>query len=81
MGWVVHNFGLSSVPVMGAIGLGATLLGILIKPTVPMVCHHDEQKRKNIFKVFYCKETLLFLLVASLLEGSHGGYYFFSTVY
>lgn len=81
MGWVVHNFGVSSVPVMGAIGLGATLLGILIKPTIPMVCHHDEQKRKNIFKVLCCKETLLFLLVASLLEGSHGGYYFFSTVY
>ncbi|WP_305815522.1 3-phenylpropionate MFS transporter [Photobacterium leiognathi] len=82
MGWVIQHFGVSAVPVMGAVGLGATFIGTLMKPSVPMVCHHNEEEKKpNIFKVLCCKETLVFLLVASLLEGSHGGYYFFSTVY
>ncbi|WP_305405537.1 3-phenylpropionate MFS transporter [Photobacterium leiognathi] len=82
MGWVIQHFGVSAVPVMGAIGLGATFIGTLMKPSVPMVCHHNEEEKKpNIFKVLCCKETLVFLLVASLLEGSHGGYYFFSAVY
>ncbi|WP_305461110.1 3-phenylpropionate MFS transporter [Photobacterium leiognathi] len=82
MGWVIQHFGVSAVPVMGAVGLGATFIGTLMKPSVPMVCHHNEEEKKpNIFKVLFCKETLVFLLVASLLEGSHGGYYFFSTVY
>ncbi|WP_434137775.1 3-phenylpropionate MFS transporter [Photobacterium leiognathi] len=82
MGWVIQHFGVGAVPVMGAVGLGATFIGTLMKPSVPMVCHHNEEEKKpNIFKVLCCKETLVFLLVASLLEGSHGGYYFFSTVY
>ncbi|WP_305419963.1 3-phenylpropionate MFS transporter [Photobacterium leiognathi] len=82
MGWVIQHFGVSAVPVMGAVGLGATFIGTLMKPSVQMVCHHNEEEKKpNIFKVLCCKETLVFLLVASLLEGSHGGYYFFSTVY
>ncbi|WP_305838456.1 3-phenylpropionate MFS transporter [Photobacterium leiognathi] len=82
MGWVIQHFGVSAVPVMGAVGLGATFIGTLMKPSVPMVCHHNEEEKKpNIFKVLCCKETLVFLLVASLPEGSHGGYYFFSTVY
>ncbi|WP_318432580.1 3-phenylpropionate MFS transporter [Photobacterium leiognathi] len=82
MGWVIQHFGVSAVPVMGAVGLGATFIGTLMKPSVPMVCHHNEEEKKpNIFKVLCCRETLVFLLVASLLEGSHGGYYFFSTVY
>ncbi|PSW56265.1 3-phenylpropionate MFS transporter [Photobacterium leiognathi] len=82
MGWVIQHFGVSAVPVMGAVGLGATFIGTLMKLSVPMVCHHNEEEKKpNIFKVLCCKETLVFLLVASLLEGSHGGYYFFSTVY
>ncbi|PSU94595.1 3-phenylpropionate MFS transporter [Photobacterium leiognathi subsp. mandapamensis] len=82
MGWVIQHFGVSAVPVMGAVGLGATFIGTLMNPSVSMVCHHNEEEKKpNIFKVLCCKETLVFLLVASLLEGSHGGYYFFSTVY
>ncbi|WP_419208291.1 3-phenylpropionate MFS transporter [Photobacterium leiognathi subsp. mandapamensis] len=82
MGSVIQHFGVSAVPVMGAVGLGATFIGTLMKPSVPMVCHHNEEEKKpNIFNVLCCKETLVFLLVASLLEGSHGGYYFFSTVY
>ncbi|ROS01917.1 PPP family 3-phenylpropionic acid transporter [Sinobacterium caligoides] len=83
MGWVIKNYGVDIVPIMGAVGLGVTLLSTLMKPTVAMTYKHNQATtgKINILKVLRCKDTLLFITIASLLEGSHGGYYFFSAIY
>ena len=81
MGLITTHWGISAVPILGALGLFVTFLGTMIKPSVPMKCNHKKTDKINIIKVLCDKKTLVFILVASLLEGSHGGYYFFSAIY
>lgn len=81
MGLITKHWGLSVVPILGALGLFVTFLGTMLKPTIPMKCNYKKTEKINIIKILRDKKTLVFILVASLLEGSHGGYYFFSAIY
>ncbi|WP_244556640.1 3-phenylpropionate MFS transporter [Enterovibrio nigricans] len=81
-GRVAEHFGPQSIIVLAAVGLLATGFWTLLSPSVlPLNDTASQPVRPKLSVVIKSKEVLTFVLLVSLIQGSHAAYYAFSSVH
>ncbi|OOF22811.1 3-phenylpropionic acid transporter [Salinivibrio proteolyticus] len=81
-GWLVTEETAAIIPWVAIGGLSACLLLTLRRPTVMPESEHDAAHSKvSMRQLFRDPHIVVFLLIASLLQGSHAAYYSFSAIY
>lgn len=83
VGWLVVHFGLHAILLL----IIATTVSLWILSLAKLNPHLVDSSEKtslqkaSLWKVLKQPEVLLFLLIAGSIQGSHGAYYAFSTIY
>ncbi|KXF80422.1 MFS transporter [Enterovibrio coralii] len=81
-GKMVEVFGPQAIILLAAFGLLATGFWTLLKPSVlPENDTATQPVRPKLSAVMRSKEVLVFVLLVSLIQGSHAAYYAFSSVH
>ncbi|MEI6897204.1 MAG: 3-phenylpropionate MFS transporter [Psychromonas sp.] len=82
VGWLIVDFGIQAILVL--IVLMVSILWILSMANLnPLLVDHEEEKAKKTSLLTLVKkpEVVFFLLITGMIQGSHGAYYAFSTIY
>lgn len=81
-GLIADRLGYVSIPYVMLAGFIVTLVAILRKPAVLPADETDKEVVKvRLLPLLKNKNVLCFLVVTTLIQGSHAGYYNFSTLY
>jgi len=83
VGWLIVDFGLQAILALIVFTCFSMWLFILAKLD-PCLEDEKEQINKNkpsLLKLLKKPEVILFLLIVGFIQGSHGAYYAFSTIY
>lgn len=82
-GWLIVDFGLQAILVLIAFSSATMWLFSLAKLNPILADQNESQKCKktSIFKLLKKYDVVLFLLIVGFIQGSHGAYYAFSTIY
>jgi len=83
VGWLIVDFGLQAILALIVLAC-ATLLIITLANLTPQLTDNIESnkgKKTSILKLLKQPEVILFLLIVGIIQGSHGAYYAFSTIY
>lgn len=81
-GWLVTEQSAAIIPWVAIGGLSACLLLTLRRPSIMPQSEHDMTGSKvSMRQLFRDRQVIVFLLIASLLQGSHAAYYSFSAIY
>lgn len=83
VGWLVVDFGLQAILALIVFMSALTWVFSLAKLS-PQLSDNDEVETENKVSLWHMlkkPELLLFLLIVGFIQGSHGAYYAFSTIY
>jgi PPP family 3-phenylpropionic acid transporter len=83
IGWLIVDFGLQAI--LALIIITSAIMWLLSLANLnPMLVDKKEKKtikKQSILKLLKNREVILFVLIAGMIQGSHGAYYAFSTIY
>jgi PPP family 3-phenylpropionic acid transporter len=82
VGWVVAHWGNDWILYTALLGMSVTFLISLRTPNPTPVTHTETQVvRPKLIDMLKDKQVIKFLVLVSLIQGSHAAYYSFSSVY
>jgi len=83
VGWLVVNFGLQSILLLIIMMLFVMWALSMANLNPQLVDKNDKDpvKKSLLWQLLKKPEVLLFLLIVGMIQGSHGAYYAFSTIY
>lgn len=83
VGWLIVDYGLQAILVLTVI-FCAVLWVMALGQLNPQLVDKDEQsvtRKTSLLSTMKQPEVLLFLVIVGTIQGSHGAYYAFSTIY
>ncbi|QMV15774.1 3-phenylpropionate MFS transporter [Vibrio spartinae] len=82
VGWIVAHWGNDWILYTALLGMSVTFLISLRAPNPNPVTHTETQVvRPKLIEMLRDKQVIKFLVLVSLIQGSHAAYYSFSSVY
>jgi PPP family 3-phenylpropionic acid transporter len=83
IGWLIVDYGLQAILVLIVFTCVAMWVLSLTQLSPHLIDKEDRKVRKktSLFKTLKKPEVILFLLIVGTIQGSHGAYYAFSTIY
>ncbi len=83
VGWLIVDYGLQAI--LALIVLTCVVLWVFalarLSPNLVDNIETGESKKTSLLKTLKKPEVILFLLIVGFIQGSHGAYYAFSTIY
>lgn len=83
VGWLIVDYGLQSILALIVFMCAVMWFFALAKLSPNLVDSADQgsSKKSSLLKILKKPEMILFLLIVGFIQGSHGAYYAFSTIY
>lgn len=83
VGWLVVDFGLQVILLL-IILMAVIFWGLSLANLNPHLVDHNKKEaigKTSLLKLLKNRDVVLFLLIVGMIQGSHGAYYAFSTIY
>lgn len=83
VGWLIVDFGLQAILLLIILMVALMWLFSLanLTPSLTDISEKDSVNKQSLLSLLKKPEVLLFLLIVGMIQGSHGAYYAFSTIY